>query len=67
MEHAAKYLIERAREGAPPILDYRWQTFLAAGEPLAPTDASSQAKKAAPRARKTSAPREPRPSPRGQA
>jgi hypothetical protein len=68
VEHAAKYLIERAREGAAPVLDYRWQTFLANGEPLAGrTDAASAAKKAAPRPRKPGPTREARPTPRGQA
>ena len=67
VEHSARFLIERAREGAAPILDYRWQTFLAAGEPVASDAGASAAKKASPRARKPSAPREPRPSPRGQA
>jgi hypothetical protein len=68
VEHSAKYLVERAREGAAPTLDYRWQTFLAAGEPLAPgAGESSQTKKASPRSRKPSTPRDARPSPRGQA
>jgi hypothetical protein len=66
VEHSAKYLVQRAREGAAPILDYRWQTFLAAGEPLAPkTDGLDAGKKAAPRARKPSSTT--RPAPRGQA
>ncbi|HTD52588.1 MAG TPA: hypothetical protein VK780_06155 [Thermoanaerobaculia bacterium] len=52
VEHAAKWLIERVRGGAQPVADYRWQTFLAAGEREAPP-----AKKPAPRRRKPPAPR----------
>jgi glutathione synthase/RimK-type ligase-like ATP-grasp enzyme len=66
VEHAARYLIERVREGASPVLDYRWQTFLAAGEPGAPKPELAT-KKAAPRPRKPSTPREARPAPRGEA
>ena len=31
LEHASKFLIARALEGAQPVTDYRWQTFLAGG------------------------------------
>ena len=67
VEHAARYLVERVREGASPILDYRWQTFLAAGEAGAPQAEPAAMKKAAPKPRKPSTPREARPSPRGEA
>ena len=68
VEHAARYLIERVREGASPILDYRWQTFLAAGEAGATKaePGAKKAEKAAPRPRKPT-PREARPAPRGEA
>jgi len=67
VEHSARYLIERAREGAAPVVDHRWQTFLAAGEPLGGQPDASSAKKASPRPRKPSTPRDARPAPRGQA
>jgi hypothetical protein len=67
IEHAARYLIERAREGASPTTDYRWQTYLAAGEaPTGTGQAETSAKKAAPRPRKPGSATS-RPSPRGQA
>ena len=69
VEHAARYLVERVREGASPILDYRWQTFLAAGEPGATKadPGAKKAEKAGPKPRKPSTPREARPAPRGEA
>jgi len=69
VEHSARYLIERVREGASPILDYRWQTFLAAGEPGATKadPGAKKAEKAGPKPRKPSTPREARPAPRGEA
>jgi hypothetical protein len=35
LEHASKFLIERALAGAEPVRDYRWQTLLAGGDGLA--------------------------------
>src|SRR5262245_21418034 len=54
VETAAKWLIERAHEDSTPTTDYRWQTYLAAGE----TPAEPPARKATPsRPRKPAAPR----------
>jgi hypothetical protein len=62
VEHSANWLIERVAKGSEPVADYRWQTFLAGGEALAPP------KKANGRARKPAAPREPSaPRPRREA
>jgi len=36
LEHASKFLIERALEGSMPVRDYRWQALLAGGDGLAP-------------------------------
>jgi glutathione synthase/RimK-type ligase-like ATP-grasp enzyme len=53
VETSTKWLLERVEQPAEPLADYRWQTFLAGGEPLAPP-----AKKSNGRSRKPSAPRE---------
>jgi hypothetical protein len=54
VETAAKWLLERVEQPAEPLADYRWQTFLAGGESVAPakkTNGHSRAKKpATPRA-----------------
>ena len=31
LEHAAKWLVERVREGAEPVARYHWQEFLSGG------------------------------------
>jgi hypothetical protein len=61
VETSAKWLIERVQQGAEPLTDYRWATFLAGGE--------EPAKRApAPRTRKPAAPRaSSRPRPRSEA
>ncbi len=53
VETAAKWLLERVEQPAEPLADYRWQTFLAGGESLAP------AKKTNGRSKKPASPREP--------
>ena len=50
VEHATKWLIERAEQGAEPLTDYRWATYLAGGEAPAPKRPTGRTKKpAAPR------------------
>jgi hypothetical protein len=54
VETATNWLIERAHEDSTPTTDYRWQTYLAAGE----TPAQAPARKPTPtRPRKPAAPR----------
>ncbi|MEX1244586.1 MAG: hypothetical protein WEF99_07355 [Thermoanaerobaculia bacterium] len=52
VEHATRWLIERAEQGPEPITDYHWSTFLAGRDVPAKTPA-------APRPRKPAAPRTP--------
>jgi glutathione synthase/RimK-type ligase-like ATP-grasp enzyme len=61
VDTATKWLIERVEQGAEPLTDYRWATYLNAGEPAAPRRA------AAPKVRKPAAPRASSPRPRSQA
>jgi hypothetical protein len=52
VETAAKWLLERVEQPAEPLADYRWQTFLAGGESVAPakkTNGHSRAKAGSPR------------------
>jgi glutathione synthase/RimK-type ligase-like ATP-grasp enzyme len=58
VEHSSKWLIERAREGAEPVSDFRWQTYLAGGE-APPKRSSARAKRpAAPRSPAAPRPRQ---------
>ena len=50
VETAAEWLLERIQQPAEPLADYRWQTFLAGGEPIAPPKKTNgRAKKPVPR------------------
>ena len=57
LEHASKWLIERVKTDAPPVADYRWQTFLSGG------NGRSDGRRAADRPRKLP-PRPRAPTPR---
>ena len=41
LEHASRWLVERAQQGPEPPAQYRWQSFLMGTEPLAPPAAAA--------------------------
>jgi hypothetical protein len=57
LEHASKWLVERVKANVPPVNDYRWQSFLSAG------NGRSDGRRAADRPRKLP-PRPRAPTPR---
>jgi hypothetical protein len=62
VEHAAKWLLERVAQDSAPAVDYRWQTYLAAGEkppevPVRKATPTRPRKPAAPRGSSVSRPR----------
>ena len=57
VEHATKWLIERAEQGPDSLTDYRWATYLRGGEAPAPATPSPAARRKAAAPRAPSAPR----------